>query len=185
MRWLMPRLGDFREQYPELNIDLKMAGGAINLLSEGCDIAIRRTDFGIPEDYRVTLLCSESAGPVCTQEYWDKHSQQDLNKANWLHSRTRPAAWEKWKNTVGFESIAPKNEQYFDHFFYALQAAQDNLGIAIGSTPLVSDDLDEQRLIAPFGMQLTGYDYAILSLNDPSQDSRIKAFCDWLIQHNS
>ncbi|ETX10278.1 LysR family transcriptional regulator [Marinomonas ushuaiensis DSM 15871] len=185
MRWLMPRLGDFREQYPELNIDLKMAGGAINLLSESCDIAIRRTDFGIPDDYRVTQFCSELAGPVCTQEYWHKHSQQDLNKAHWLHSRTRPEAWEEWKNTANFENVKPKNEQYFDHFFYALQAAQDNLGIAIGSTPLVSDDLEKQRLITPFGMQPTGYDYVILSLNDSNQDPRIQTFCDWLIQQKS
>jgi DNA-binding transcriptional LysR family regulator len=180
MRWLMPRLGDFRETYPELNIDLKMAGGAINLLSENCDIAIRRIDFGIPDDYQVTVLCAESAGPVCTQAYWDKHCLRDLNQANWLHSRTRPAAWEEWQKTASIEKSIPKSEQHFDHFFYALQAAQENLGVAIGSTPLVSDDLEKQRLIAPLGMEETGYSYAALTLNDPQQDPRINAFCDWL-----
>ena len=180
MRWLMPRLGGFHEKYPDLNVDLRMAGGPIDLLSENCDIAIRRTDFGIPEDYHVTLLCEELAGPVCTQDYWEKYSQEDLFNANWLHSRTRPNAWNDWINRSDLEKESPKSEQHFDHFFYALQAAQDKLGVAIGSTPLVSDDLEKQRLIAPLGMEKTGYSYAALTLNNLQQDPRIKAFCDWL-----
>jgi len=180
MRWLMPRLGEFRAQCPELNVDLRMAGGPIDLLSENCDIAIRRMDFGIHEDYQITTLCSELAGPVCTKDYWEKHINQDLNEANWLHSRTRPNAWDDWKMSRGLEKVIPKNEQHFDHFFYTLQAAQDQLGIAIGSIPLVSDDLTMQRLIAPLGMHLTGYDYALLTLGNPNQDSRITEFSTWL-----
>ncbi len=182
MRWLMPRLGDFYEQFPDLNIDLRMAGGPIDLLSAGCDVAIRRTDFGIHDDYQVTHLCSESAGPVCTQDYWDKQITQDLSQANWLHSRTRPNAWNDWIAISDSEKVSPKNEQHFDHFFYALQAAQDRLGIAIGSLPLVFDDLTAQRLIAPLGMQATGYHYAIITLDDPNQDPRIKIFYNWLLE---
>jgi len=180
MRWLMPRLGTFRELCPELNIDLRMAGGPIDLLSENCDIAIRRMDFGFHEDYQVTTLCAESSGPVCSQVYWDG-VEKDVNKASWLHSRTRPNAWNDWKQANGMKNLAPKNEQYFDHFFYALQAAQEQLGMAIGSIPLVEDDLKTQRLIAPLGMQSTGYDYAILTLDDPKKDPRIEAFVNWLI----
>ncbi|MDB4838067.1 LysR substrate-binding domain-containing protein [Marinomonas sp.] len=180
MRWLMPRLGQFKEQYPELNVDLRMAGGPIDLLSENCDLAIRRTDFGIASDYHQTFLCSELAGPVCTETYWQQ-VEEDLQKSHWLHSRTRPNAWEDWRALKNLTKIKPQSEQYFDHFFYTLQAAQDNLGIAIGSTPLVSDDLLAQRVINPLGMQATGYEYALLSLVEPTQDPRIEAFTQWLI----
>ncbi len=185
MRWLMPRLGDFHKQHPELNVDLRMAGGPIDLLSEGCDVAIRRSDFGIQEDYRVSHLCTELAGPVCTQDYWLNTIQQDLTKATWLHSRTRPSAWDDWKNealtgTPISDKTLPQAEQYFDHFFYALQAAQNQLGIAIGSTPLVSDDLAQNRLIAPLGMEATGCDYVMLSLDGAVQDARVAIFYQWL-----
>lgn len=181
MRWLMPRLGAFRELCPGLNIDLRMAGGPIDLLSENCDIAIRRMDFKVKADYQVTRLCSELAGPVCSKAYW-KSVQQDLNKASWLHSRTRPNAWDEWKSAYGMEKMISNNEQHFDHFFYTLQAAQDQLGIAIGSTPLVSDDLKIQRLIAPLGMQPTGCDYALLTLDELNSDPRIAAFSNWLLE---
>ena len=187
MRWLMPRLGDFREQHPELNIDLRMAGGPIDLLSEGCDVAIRRTDFNIQEDYRISHLCTELAGPVCTQDYWTNIIKKDVFEAHWLHSRTRPNAWEDWKTEALkrkqiYIKSTPQKEQYFDHFFYTLQAAQNQLGIAIGSTPLVSDDLSNNRLIAPFGMEPTGCDYVSLSLDGATQDPRIEAFNQWLIK---
>ncbi|WP_232827904.1 type 2 periplasmic-binding domain-containing protein [Marinomonas shanghaiensis] len=52
---------------------------------------------------------------------------------------------------------------------------------SIGSTPLVADDLQTQRLIAPLGMQPTGYNYALLTLDDPNQDPRIAAFSNWLM----
>lgn len=181
MRWLMPRLGEFRKICPELHIDLRMAGGSIDLLSENCDIAIRRMDFKVKADYQVTRLCSELAGPVCSKAYWES-VQQDLNKASWLHSRTRPNAWDEWKSAYGMEKMVPNNEQHFDHFFYTLQAAQDQLGIAIGSTPLVSDDLKIQRLIAPLGMQPTGCDYALLTLDELNSDPRIAAFSNWLLE---
>ncbi|MCV2402252.1 LysR substrate-binding domain-containing protein [Marinomonas sp. C2222] len=186
MRWLMPRLGSFKEQHPELNIDLRMAGGPIDLLSENCDLAIRRNDFGIPDNYSQTFLCSEMAGPVCTDNYWQEQANQALDQAHWLHSRTRPNAWEDWRKQQELMALKPQSEQYFDHFFYALQAAQAGLGIAIGSTPLVSDDLvlnqlAPQTLISPMGMQLTGYDYVLLSLTEPTQDQRIDAFTRWLI----
>ncbi|WP_325101155.1 LysR substrate-binding domain-containing protein [Marinomonas transparens] len=185
MRWLMPRLGAFRELHPELNIDLRMAGGPIDLLSENCDIAIRRTDFGISDDYCVTPILEEVAGPVCTPDYWNNTIGKDLEKANWLHSRTRPDAWHHWKIANDMVKVKPANEQYYDHFFYTLQAAQNQLGMAIGSQPLVHDDLKSERLIAPLGMESTGYDYALITLDSPKHDPRIAAFCDWIMGNST
>ncbi len=181
MRWLMPKLGDFREQFPDLHIDLRMAGGPIDLLAENCDLAIRRADYGISEDYHITHLCEELSGPVCNQEYWLSYVKEDLSAGSWLHSRTRSEAWNDWLSRVSHEKVVPKNELHFDHFFYALQAAQDKLGLAIGSTPLVEDDLKNQRLIAPLGMVPTGYHYALVTLDNPNHDPRIKVFSEWLI----
>jgi DNA-binding transcriptional LysR family regulator len=179
MRWLMPRLGAFREAHPELNVELRMAGGPVDLLSEGCDIAIRRRDFGVSGDYVQTLLWSEVAGPVCDADCWETILKRDLSNARWLHSRTRPDAWGNWKKASGYAGH-PASEQYFDHFFFALQATVNRLGTAIGSLPLVFDDLVAGRLVAPMGMAATGCDYVMMTLEDPARDPRIRHFADWL-----
>lgn len=178
MRWLMPRLGEFQAQHPELNVDLRMAGGPIDLLSSGCDLAIRRMDFGAPSDYRIKTLLPERAGPVCTQQYW-QNIEQDFSRATLLHSRTRTEAWSSWLASQHKVSL-PTQELFYDHFFYALQAAQSGLGMAIGSYPVIADDLNSGLLIAPFGLQATGYEYATMSLETPQLDSRIAAFETWL-----
>ncbi|MEQ5775823.1 MULTISPECIES: LysR substrate-binding domain-containing protein [unclassified Thalassospira] len=179
MRWLMPRLGRFREENPDLNVEMHMAGGPIDLLASGNDIAIRRRDFGLPDDYFVTPLWAEMAGPVCDPDCWQNILACDLSNARWLHSRTRSDAWDIWKKASGFKG-RPASEQYFDHFFFALQAAVNRLGTAIGSLPLVIDDLAAGRLCAPLGMAPTGVDYVMLSLDDPKKDRRITRFADWL-----
>jgi len=180
MRWLMPRLGDFREANPDLNIDLRLAGGPVDLLADGCDVAIRRADYGISEHYITTRLWPEYAGPVCDPECWETILSRDLSNARWLHTRTRPDAWDDWKRTSG-STATPASEQYFDHFFFALQAAVNRLGTAIGPLPLVADDLASGRLIAPHGMTPTGYDYVLITLDPPKRDPRVALFFDWLM----
>lgn len=180
MRWLMPRLGAFRQANPDLNIDLRLAGGPVDLLSDGCDVAIRRADYGISEHYITTHLWAEYAGPVCDPECWENILVSDLSNARWLHTRTRPDAWDAWKRASGI-AVSPASEQYFDHFFFALQAAVNGLGTAIGPLPLVYDDLAAGRLIAPHGMAPTGFDYVLITLDPPGRDPRIGLFFDWLM----
>lgn len=185
MRWLLPKLGEFYRLHPELNVDVRMAGGPIDLLSEGCDVAIRRSDFGVPDDYRVTPFAAERAGPVCTAAYF-KSIDQDWRKGTRLHSRTRPLAWKDWLSLVEGEKTILQNdsdaslERYFDHFFYALQAAQSGLGMAIGSYPVVQQDIEEGFLIAPWGDELTGHCYQVLSLDRLTPDPRVIALENWL-----
>ena len=168
-----------REANPDLNIDLRLAGGPVDLLADGCDVAIRRADYGISDHYITTHLWAEYAGPVCDPECWNSILVQDLSNARWLHSRTRPDAWDDWKRASGIDAT-PASEQYFDHFFFALQAAVNRLGTAIGPLPLVADDLAAGRLIAPHGMAPTGYDYVLITLDPPKRDPRIARFFDWL-----
>lgn len=179
MRWLMPRLGQLRREAPELNIDLRTAGGAINLRRSNCDVAIRRLDFPRPSNVHMFTLCPEYAGPVCHPQCWSGVLDGDLSRACWLHSHTRPQAWEQWCQTSN-TAYQCANDQHYDHFFFTLQAALDQLGTAIGPLPLVYDDLRENRLVAPCGMHDTGVEYVVFSNVSQDKDPRIQHFLMWL-----
>ncbi|WP_111495572.1 LysR substrate-binding domain-containing protein [Marinobacter bohaiensis] len=179
MRWLMPRLGRLRQRHPELQVELSTAGGPIDLNANGCDLAIRRLDFTPPQEAVIDVLCPELAGPVCHPECWGGMLGQDLNRARWLHSRTRPSAWSDWCRMADHPYL-PASEQSFDHFYFTLQAALDQLGTAIGPLPLVYDDLQAGRLTAPFGMRPTGVDYVMLTPPEGQSDQRTQRFADWL-----
>ena len=176
MRWLMPRLGAFYKDFPGVDVHISTAGGPVDLAAHNLDLAIRRSDFQWPTDYWVTPLGRERIGPVCHPDYW---AQLQERSAVLLHTRTRPGAWTDWAILAG-QTTTSSSEQYFDHFYFSLQAAVAGLGIAIGPEPLVADDIERGHLVAPFGFLDTEADYVALSLKNPERDDLLEAFVSWL-----
>ena len=74
----------------------------------------------------------------------------DLARHVLLHSDTRPDAWRNWLSAAGV-TVKCRKKQSFDHFYLALQAAVDGLGVALGPLPLLADELASGRLVVPLG----------------------------------
>ncbi|NVN80672.1 MULTISPECIES: LysR family transcriptional regulator [unclassified Vibrio] len=182
MRWLMPRLGDF---YAESGIDVRLstAGGAVNLDATGLDMAIRRDDFKLTESYEQIPLVEEWVGPVCSPDYWQQ-VKNNLGDVKLLHSNTRLNAWSDWgaiTEDTGNSGELSKSaaNQTFAHFYFCFQAAVDGLGIALGSYPLIADDIERGNLIAPFSFVPSGHQYILLT-QDSNQDESGSSFVTWL-----
>jgi DNA-binding transcriptional LysR family regulator len=45
MKWLIPRLVQFKQRYPEIEISLLTAGGVADFNAQHIDLALRRNDF--------------------------------------------------------------------------------------------------------------------------------------------
>lgn len=177
MRWLMPRLSDFHIT-SGVDVRLSTAGGPVKLGATGLSLAIRRDDFDLRHDYRQMKLVDEWVGPVFSPEYWHQ-VKKDLSKVKLLHSQTRPQAWEYWFSNHVNSPISSNAHHTFAHFYFCFQAVVDGLGAAIGSYPLVVDDLKRGNLIAPFGFDLSGHSYILLS-QDKTPDSQEEKFTHWL-----
>jgi DNA-binding transcriptional LysR family regulator len=176
MRWLMPRLDDFNRTVPGIEVLLSTAGGPIDLSEQGVDLAIRRSDFTWPGRYHHRSLGREPIGPVCSPAYWKAHEHTPKRL---LHTRTRPAAWTDWRTLSG-QPPESDAEQYFDHFYFSLQAATAGLGLAIGPLPIVQDALAQNLLFAPYGFATTLIDYVVITRRPPKTDSPAQAFINWL-----
>lgn len=190
MRWLMPRLSAFNHEH-HVDVRLSTSGGPVNLGENGVSMAIRRDDFELQDGYQITPLVTEWVGPVCSPDYWQS-IKDDLNKVRLIHSQTRPHAWSDWlksqtkSNLNETQKIAAslanhhQNAHHLAHFYFCLQAAQDGLGMAIGSYPLVQDELLRGQLIAPFHFIESGFKYVLLSqktVNNPLE----QIFKHWLL----
>ena len=176
MRWLMPKLDDFRRKAPQIDIHLSTAGGPIDITAEGVHLAIRRSDFAWPPHYHCTPLGKEMIGPVCSPAYWEKHKSSPKQL---LHTRTRPEAWNDW-SSISDIRVESDSEKYFDHFYFSLQAASTGFGLAIGPEPIVREDIKQGLLVAPYGFKKTPIDYIILSLDRPENDRNMNTFISWL-----
>jgi LysR family glycine cleavage system transcriptional activator len=78
-------------------------------------------------------------------------------------------------------ALVPAANLTFDHFYLALQAAVDGIGIAMGPTALVADDLAAGRLVMPFDRpRLPSRSYCTYVPDAKSTDELVITFCAWL-----
>jgi LysR family glycine cleavage system transcriptional activator len=71
--------------------------------------------------------------------------------------------------------------QSFDHFYLALQAAIDGLGVALGPLPLIADELASGRLVMPISEPvIRARSYWWIVSRHQSGVPLIRDFCAWL-----
>lgn len=179
MRWLIPRLPAFREQYPDIALHLLAAGGAVDFARERVDLALRRNDFAWPADGYRAELATEYTGPVCLPVQAAAVIAGEPQP--WLHTRSRESAWPQWQTRSGHH-LPCAGHSTLEHFYLSLQAAGAGLGLAIGSVFMVADELAARRLAAPLGFVADGSAYLLLSPQAFEGDRRRSAVLNWLRQ---
>jgi LysR family glycine cleavage system transcriptional activator len=92
-----------------------------------------------------------------------------------------PRLWSDWLAKAGAADLKPDAVLILDHFYLTLQAALDGIGIAMGPTALVADDLAHGRLVAPFpGPLLPARTYCTYVPEAKQNDELVVAFRSWL-----
>jgi LysR family glycine cleavage system transcriptional activator len=184
LRWLMPRLAAFRERHPEIEVRLTTANAPVDALADEYDVIIR----GGPDTFHGFVsrrLLDERRLPVCGPALLRRRpltAVADLERHTLIEVSTMPRLWRDWLKAAGYAGARPAATLTFDHFYLTLQAAIDGLGVAIGPTALVADDLAAGRLVTPFpGVSLPARAYfAYLPRRDVT-DPASEVFCDWLV----
>jgi LysR family glycine cleavage system transcriptional activator len=183
LRWLLPRLTLFREAHPGIEVQLTTANEPVDALPEEYDVVIR----GGPDTFHGFVsrpLLHERRLPVCSPTLIRRHiltAVSDLERHTLLHVSTMPKLWRDWLTAVGCAGLRPAATLTLDHFYLSIQAAVDGLGVAMGPTALVSDELAAGRLVTPFpelSLPARAY-FAYLPHHGLINPASI-VFCEWL-----
>jgi len=178
MKWLIPRLGDFHRRHPEVQVHIFAAGGPVSFQRQGIDVALRRNDFNWGSEVHAEKVCDEWIGPVCAPALL-KRRRLDLSQQKLLHTASRKAAWPHWRGACDMP-VEQGGSHSYEHFYLSLQAACAGLGVAIGSVYMVQEEMEQGRLVAPFGFVRDGSEYVLLSPVAIASDSRRSIFLHWL-----
>jgi LysR family transcriptional regulator, glycine cleavage system transcriptional activator len=188
LRWLLPRLRRFRDERPDIEVRLTTSNDPLDALAETFDVVIR----GGPDSFHgftSRLFLSERRLPVCSPALVAKlplNDISDLAQHTFLNVTSMPRLWHDWLAKAGRPRICPAGMLTFDHFFLTIQAAIDGLGVAMGPTALVGDDVAARRLITPFpGVSLPARSYFAYLPAGSETSSTTAAFCEWLEQEGS
>lgn len=183
MRWLIPRLQRFQDEHPNIEVRLSASYAPVDFARERYEVAVRLADFPLPHDAPITTLFAEYVGPVVAPalaKRLDLKRPQDLERAPLLHTITRLYAWEDWASRTGWRPSSSLGGTEYEHFYYMLEAATAGLGVCIAPWQLVIDDIQAQRLVAPFGFIPSTMDY--VAIRRPRRNRKAQAFCAWLAE---
>ena len=153
MRWLIPRLARFQAQHPETQINITTGGAAASLHDEWtCRVTLgRSTTAGVTS----IPLFSPQYSPVCAPGMAKKlREPRDIYRATLLDVGHAPRDWSLWLTKAGLDETRISNRIVFGLYAFAIQAALDGVGIAIGLHPYIVDDLAAGRLVAPFALSV-------------------------------
>jgi DNA-binding transcriptional LysR family regulator len=160
MKWLIPRLSDFKLANPDIEIRLNLSHGEVNFVQDQISLAIRTSFNRPPQEAVIEPLLREQVGPVCHPDYVARagiSSVASLSKARILDVATRPNAWPEWTQRMRCTNLGLKPHERYEHFYLVIQAAAAQLGVALTPRYLVEKEIDSGQLVAPFGFIDSGH----------------------------
>lgn len=183
LRWLVPRLAHFRQAHPDIVLKIETSNEPLDALKEVYDIVIRGgpdTFYG----YSMQPFLAEERLPVCSPALLQRialHEPADLRRHTLLHTSSLPRLWPDWLAKAQLAELQPAATVTLDHFYLTLQAAVDGMGVAMGPTALIADDLAAGRLVAPFGgPRLPSRSYCTYVRDDQANTECITLFRAWI-----
>lgn len=184
VKWLIPRLGDFRRQHPEIKIRLNMVTGDPELSDSVADMFISGQNGH--SGFWHQLLHKERLIPVCSPRLFERGEiieVSSLLKHPLLTVDEGPLGldWPRWSlaNQITF----PRTQQahIFSHVLLAIEAAIAGHGVALASDFMVMKDIADGRLI---GLDLpdiyTGFEFNFSCKSNRVKEPAISAFIAWI-----
>ena len=193
-KWLVPKLHDFNRQYPDLKVQTFADGALVDHQCDDVDLVIDYCQFGAAcadsDSTNGELLLEEHLLPVMSPDYYHRFNWQSdtiwqeitlLHDAMpWLGAE-RNDEWKYWFKMVGTKTECSQGH-YFNRTDMAMAAAEAGLGVALARQALLGNEIEQNRLAAPFPAikAQAGY-FLFRQRGTPAID----CFCQWLKQlHN-
>lgn len=187
MRWLIPKISSFQKLHPEIEIKLTTSTAPINFREFSYDIAIRGSQEE-PELNNSIPFMSETIIPICHPKLLINKSiktPEDINQFTVISYDTEPMKWSEWAKSAGVKDYRPTVALQFEQMYFALQAANEGLGVVLVPLFLVADDIATGKLCAPFGVAgARERKYYSVSRIKPKDSPTIKVFYQWLSQES-
>jgi LysR family glycine cleavage system transcriptional activator len=181
--WLLPRLADFNEHHPDIQVNIRAALSLTDFARDGVDMALR---FGPGKWAGLTSikLYDEELVPVCSPAFLGgrlPRTPADLLKLPLLHDERQP--WSIWFEAVGLDYRDAGQGPRYSEANLLIPAAIAGLGVALARASLVAADLESGRLVQLFSRSVpTRYSYFIVYPPGSENTAKIQVFQQWLFE---
>ncbi len=186
MQYLAPLLPSFMLRHPELRVDMTFNDRFVDLVEEGCDLAVRIGQ--LPDSSLVARKLAETRSVICAApSYWDRHGRPrepaDLAGHD-CFAYSYLATGNEWrlKGPAGEVAVRTSGSLTANNGDVLRQAAVGGLGVVAMPVFIVCDDLRSGRLepvLRDYEPPTRGI-YAVYPHNR-HLSAKVRAFIDHLV----
>ncbi|USG59689.1 transcriptional regulator GcvA [Sneathiella marina] len=186
LTWLVPRLSDFRECHPEIDVWISTTDRLIDFSAEDVDLGIR-LGRGVFPGLHSSLLLREYVFPVCSTQLLKRlgvpKSPAELARFPLLlrHDDMLSPRWDTWLGAAGVPDLPLDQGPRFPNSNMALQAAIAGQGVALVRSAHVDSGMNAAGLVRLFDVHYPSEAaYYLVCPEGTQARPRITAFREWI-----
>lgn len=186
-RWLMPKISDFWETHPDIELEVVPFYQPGLLDRENVDVVIRWERMAEMPENAVKLI---ELSPVAiaserfTARYGRVTSPEDLLQVPLLHQRNH-WGWLDWFSAMNVQVAGPLRGPVFEDANALLRGAAEGQGAIVGWLPLIDQDLKEGRVARLFDEEITPtHGYYIEAWKGSQRHREARYAIEWLASQN-
>jgi LysR family glycine cleavage system transcriptional activator len=184
-RWLLPRLSDFTNRHPDIELDIRSSLGIIDFKQAGIDMAVYFGDGSWLGVDSVHLRPSYLV-PVCSPYLLEQERVEepaDLLNFRLLQVKKRPDEWPAWFEQAQTPFHPSQGSISFSNSLNTANAAAKGLGVALSDPSLVSEEIERGELMIPIDiiMQLPKSFFLVSQIGKPHSYA-MTVFKEWITE---
>lgn len=188
IRWLIPRLEDFRKKHPNFRVRLMTDfHGDTGYDSMDFDIGFSVENWpGRPDSIEMIPLFPVRLTPACAPKLLSGQEKLrdvgELAQFDLLHETPKHQDWAEWINVYCPEKLDVRAGLDFPNLDMATRAAVLGAGLVMADLVLCREELESGALVAPFPEMICDGPFGAVSLlgsRERWQEPKIEAFKTW------
>ena len=184
-RWLNQRLPAFLQRCPSMSLQIEFHDGIQGLLVGDVDAWVLYSDGNHP-GCSVTRLFDEVLVPVCSPKLrrtLPAHpTAEQVARLPLLHDIYWGEDWSIWGEAMGLVGVDLSFGSRFALYSGVMQAAVDGMGVALGHSAMIGDELESGRLAAINGLGFSSPQaYHLVMTPSASRTRRARELKDWMV----
>ncbi|TCV71513.1 LysR family transcriptional regulator of beta-lactamase [Neorhizobium sp. R1-B] len=176
--WLLPRLADFREKYPFIDLRLSTNNNRVDIAAEGLDYTIKFGN-GAWHDIEAEALFEAPLSVLSIPSIARQlKAPEDVAHQTLLRSY-RADEWPSWFEAAGV-SPPPIRGMVFDSSVLMVEAALQGAGVALAPPLMFSRQFAAGMIEQPFNITISKGSYWLTRLKSRSVTPAMEMFRNWL-----
>lgn len=184
--YFVPRLSEFTEKHPEIDIHVGTSDESSEKHPADADLSIRLFREP-PKDLISDLLFPLRMAPAGSPDFKKTltvRKKKIVSDFPIIVHETRPKAWKRWATSSGIELPKSSKVTRLDSMIAVVRAAERGIGAALVPVPLADQWFRQKSIVRLFKDELVAdVSYYLTCRTDRAGDESVRLLREWILEN--